>query len=145
MNCFYANLVAVDPLNENGCFLIVPFTADAGGAEETDVCLFEMTLEDRNGVYQVHLDNGPRLSGLEGKVTSASLEYMGSNYKLWLLNQTEDGHPKVKCISFKGNATGNQHGHGGEIIFIYLFVNYDHCLWEHFEYYSQFCFFRLVG
>eukprot|EP00890_Picochlorum_soloecismus_P000327 jgi/Picsp_1/1295/NSC_04776-R1_nuclear pore complex protein nup160 len=107
---------SVDLLNENGCFLIVPFTTDAGGEEETDVCLFEMTLEDRNGVYQVHLDNGPRLSGVEGKVTSASLEYMGSNYKLWHLNQTEDGPPKVKCISFKGNAMGNQHEHGDWLV-----------------------------
>lgn len=106
----------MDSLNENGCFLIVPFTGTGvNGGEETDVCLFEMTLEDRNGVYQVHLDNGPRLSGVEGTVTSASLEYMGSNYKLWFLNQIEGRHPKVKCISFKGSATGSQHDHGGEV------------------------------
>lgn len=110
----------MDLLNENGCFLIVPFTrADVDGGEETDVCLFEMTLEDRNGVYQVHLDNGPRLSGVDGKVTSASLEYIGSNYKLWLVNQIEDAHPQVKCISFKGNATGSQHDHGGKMQTVY--------------------------
>lgn len=95
-----------DSVNTGGVFLIASFE-DTESSTTTIVALFEITLDDRGpGALNVHVENGPQLPDVPGRVTSASLEFVGaSGYRLWLV--MEDASNAVECISFKGDTRGN--------------------------------------
>ena len=95
-----------DLVNAGGVFLIASFE-DLESSKTTIVALFEVTVDDRGpGALNVHVENGPQLPDVQGRVTSASLEFIeASGYRLWLV--MEDASNSVECISFKGDTRGN--------------------------------------
>jgi hypothetical protein len=95
-----------DLVNAAGVFLIASFE-DTETSTTTIVALFEVTVDDRGpGAVNVHVENGPQLPDVRGRVTSASLEFVAaSGYRLWLV--MEDASNSVECISFKGDSRGN--------------------------------------
>ena len=106
---------AVDLLNPGNHFLMVVFQKQ-GQREHaiySDIALFEMTIDDRKGVINVHVDSGPKLPDVNGEVQSTSLEYCGADYKLWYLNKV-GMRTKICCISFEGQRQGEEHHSQGK-------------------------------
>ncbi|KAI8102813.1 hypothetical protein M9434_005606 [Picochlorum sp. BPE23] len=99
-----------DILHHGGYFLIASFEVIGGEESKSHLCLFEMTIQDRkHGVLNIHVDTGPRLTGVKGRVSSASLEYVGSGYHVWFVSQGESGS-MMQRISFEGEADGRHTG-----------------------------------
>lgn len=99
-----------DALHHDGYFLIASFEVTDEQRSKSHLCLFEMTIQDRkHGVLNIHVDNGPRLTGVKGRVTSASLEYVGSGYHVWFVSQDEAGC-MMQRISFEGESDGRHTG-----------------------------------
>ena len=98
-----------DFVNAGGVFLISSFE-DKETSATSIVALFEVTVDDRGtGALNVHVENGPQLPDVRGRVTSASIEFMtASEYRLWLV--MDDAQNPVECISFKGDTRGNHTG-----------------------------------
>jgi hypothetical protein len=108
-----------DFLNPGGIFLIASFqekgteneeetgpdgAGEVSGGVTSIVSLFEVMVEDRNGVLNVHIENGPHLPDVRGNIVSSSIEFMGSSkYRLWLVMESN----AIECIAFKGDTRGN--------------------------------------
>lgn len=99
-----------DVLHEGGYFLIVSFEVIGEEESKSHLCLFEMTIQDRkHGVFNIHVDISPRLTGVNGRLTSASLEYVGSGYHVWFVSENEKGST-MQRISFEGETDGRHSG-----------------------------------
>lgn len=121
--------VAADFLNDGNSFLVIPFeadSADGSGRVRTNLHLFEMTLEDRDGVFHFHLEMGPMFPDIPGKVVSTALEYCDARYKLWFINTFDGERSEIRCESLQGDLQGTHHTSTRTFIGLYfdLFLRY---------------------
>ena len=104
-----------DVLHKGGIFLIVAFEdCTSSDCQDTTsvICLFEMNVQNRGGVLNAHLENGPQLPSVAGSILSGSLEFVDANsYRLWFVAEkfTSDGEVlhEIECVAFRGDSSGN--------------------------------------
>ena len=104
-----------DVLHKGGIFLIVAFEDYISSDSQdttSNICLFEMNVQNRGGVLNAHMENGPQLPSVAGSILSASLEFVDANgYRLWFVAEkyTSDGEVlhEIECVAFRGDSSGN--------------------------------------
>lgn len=96
-----------DVLTEGGIFLIASF--ENIETNSSVVSLFEVTVDNRNDILSVHIENGPQLPDVDGRITSASLEFLDANrYYMWFITKDRSSQKyKTECVLFQGDSRGN--------------------------------------
>lgn len=96
-----------DFLHDSGIFLIASF--ENLELKRSTVSLFEVTVDNRNDILSVHIENGPQLPEVDGRIKSASLEFMDANrYNLWFVTQNLlTRQYRTERVSFQGDSRGN--------------------------------------
>ncbi len=96
-----------DFLTDGGIFLIASF--EDAEKKCSLVSLFEITVDNRNDILSVHVENGPQLPEVDGRVTSASLEFVDANsFYMWFITRNHLTQKcKSECVLFQGDSRGN--------------------------------------